>query len=618
MTTQVRWGIVTTMMTWASALIFAYGYFYADDMMADSTSFLDNKLNLREEALRNIDILTGRCETENFSYDRLVFVVIDALRADFIPSLKNRQSIPSSVASMPFIEGQLLQGDAIGFIAEAHTPTVTLPRIKALLSGTHPNFIDLIINLNAVEFGDDNILKQAYEKGKRMIFYGDDTWLSMFPEKMFLRSKGTSSFFATDYVQVDTNVTESALPELQKLADWDFLFLHYLGVDHIGHSHGGAKSHLMKAKLEEMDNVIRTIWNSVRKENCLMIIVGDHGMTNEGNHGGSTEDETNTAMIFMSTKYNVLFMTPEPVNIVNQIDLATTIALLLDLPIPSKSKGKLIHQVLLRFNASKSTCACKLFQNAVHFLSVRSSFAHNKILEEALQLHVNSLTSETYATNAIHAYSSYLNNVQSSTIFEKTHSSNMLTLLFGIALSFISFSCLMCESTHKISISRSLSFISDESLFSVLHDFPFILYFLLVTSTSFIEFEHLYWMFISTSIVIICFSNSLVRFYRRYASIRNLDVTKTSSKQAEDVFSSLLARIFAFTVILIILRLLRVWSVVNESQLGDWLRDSDNKHASSACVILALIIIAAITPSQRTGKQRCLMASGLFWIYLYR
>lgn len=99
-----------------------------------------------------------------------------------------------------------------------------------------PSFVDLIRNLNAQKFGDDNIVQRAFDANKKMIFYGDDTWLAMFSENMFVRSNGTSSFFATDYTTVDTNVTECMLPELRRLREWDYMFLHYLGVDHIGHS----------------------------------------------------------------------------------------------------------------------------------------------------------------------------------------------------------------------------------------------------------------------------------------------------------------------------------------------------------------------------------------------
>lgn len=45
------------------------------------------------------------------------------------------------------------------------------------------------------------MVSQAKSQGKKLVFYGDDTWLSLFPEH-FIRSDGTTSFFVTDYTEV--------------------------------------------------------------------------------------------------------------------------------------------------------------------------------------------------------------------------------------------------------------------------------------------------------------------------------------------------------------------------------------------------------------------------------
>lgn len=96
----------------------------------------------------------------------------------------------------------------------------------------------------------------------RALFYGDDTWFSMFGEEAFLnRSEGTSSFFVKDYIEVDTNVTRHLAGEFSNPTSWDIMILHFLGLDHIGHSLGG-KSPQIHAKLNEMDTVIDGIWKN--------------------------------------------------------------------------------------------------------------------------------------------------------------------------------------------------------------------------------------------------------------------------------------------------------------------------------------------------------------------
>ena len=79
--------------------------------------------------------------------------------------------------------------------------------------------------------------------------YGDDTWLKLFPGR-WLREDGVTSFFAKDTVVVDRNVTRHLEQELdpdlgprqeedildRRSVDWDLLLLHYLGLDHVGHT----------------------------------------------------------------------------------------------------------------------------------------------------------------------------------------------------------------------------------------------------------------------------------------------------------------------------------------------------------------------------------------------
>ena len=53
-------------------------------------------------------------------------------------------------------------------------------------------------------------LLQLKLAGKRIVQYGDDTWIKLFPGA-FLRAEGTSSFFVADYTEVDNNVTRHSM-----------------------------------------------------------------------------------------------------------------------------------------------------------------------------------------------------------------------------------------------------------------------------------------------------------------------------------------------------------------------------------------------------------------------
>jgi len=93
-------------------------------------------------------------------------------------------------------------GVAIPFTAHATPPTVTMPRVKAITTGSVPSFADLIFNLDESGTGStlataDTWLAQIRARGGKLVFYGDDTWLRLFPGDFFERADGTSSFFVS-------------------------------------------------------------------------------------------------------------------------------------------------------------------------------------------------------------------------------------------------------------------------------------------------------------------------------------------------------------------------------------------------------------------------------------
>lgn len=138
-----------------------------------------------------------------------------------------------------------------------------MPRIKAITTGSIPSFLDVILNFAESDTtsnlaNQDNWLAQLKNKrGGKLVMYGDDTWLKLFPDT-FSRVDGTSSFFVSvsgyafrkwiidtvilrincqDFTEVDNNVTRNIPSELKR-SDWNGMIMHYLGLDHIGHRSG--------------------------------------------------------------------------------------------------------------------------------------------------------------------------------------------------------------------------------------------------------------------------------------------------------------------------------------------------------------------------------------------
>jgi ethanolaminephosphotransferase len=93
-------------------------------------------------------------------------------------------------------------GAAIPFTAHATSPTITMPRIKALTTGSIPSFLDVILNFaesdttSTLANQDTWPTQLGAKPSGKVLLYGDDTWLKLFPN-VFHRSDGTSSFFVS-------------------------------------------------------------------------------------------------------------------------------------------------------------------------------------------------------------------------------------------------------------------------------------------------------------------------------------------------------------------------------------------------------------------------------------
>ena len=118
----------------------------------------------------------------------------------------------------------------------------------------------------------------------------------------------------------------------------------------------------MKPKQREMDRIVEHLFRALESKehlgSTLLVLCGDHGMNEGGNHGGAAEGETSTALVFMSPKLQSIsngllcpIATPslgtyQYYTTVEQSDVAPTLAGLLDFPVPMNNLGTVIPQFL--------------------------------------------------------------------------------------------------------------------------------------------------------------------------------------------------------------------------------------------------------------------------------
>lgn len=294
-------------------------------------------------------------------------IIIDALRYDFtIPFDKiseagsdfEHQSPQAFHNALPFMYETATKEPENAFLLPfiADPPTTTLQRLKGLTTGTLPTFIDAGSNFAGEAIEEDNILMQLRDAGRKIAHLGDDTWLSLFPGYFEPNiSRAYPSLDVPDLHTVDNGVIEHIFPLLapNMTGLWDVMFAHFLGVDHAGHRYG-PNHFAMTAKLQQMDDVLRKIVAAL-DDNTLLVVMGDHGMDQKGDHGGESDDEVEAAL-WMYSKKGVFgrtdpsFVAPPPtakVRPVDQIDLVPTLSLLLGHPIPFNNLGKPIEEAFV-------------------------------------------------------------------------------------------------------------------------------------------------------------------------------------------------------------------------------------------------------------------------------
>ncbi|XP_077353622.1 GPI ethanolamine phosphate transferase 3, catalytic subunit [Festucalex cinctus] len=292
------------------------------------------------------DVLEPRGESRDFCgvqprFRRAVLIIIDALKIDFA------RFDPNNTSPLPFENKMRVFEDITSakpaqcrlYPFRADPPTTTMQRIKGLTTGSLPTFVDIGNNFASSAISEDNLIQQFGQVGKRVVFMGDDTWENLFPRK-FYRSLPFSSFNVHDLHSVDNGILQNLYTTMMG-DEWDVVVAHFLGVDHCGHRFGPDHP-AMADKLTQMDGVIRSVIDHIQND-TLLVVMGDHGMTETGDHGGDSQKETDAAIFLYSPVQ--LFPGPpsqdEP-DVVPQIDLVPTLALLLGVPIPYSSVGQVL------------------------------------------------------------------------------------------------------------------------------------------------------------------------------------------------------------------------------------------------------------------------------------
>ncbi len=284
---------------------------------------------------------------------KVVMLLVDALRFDY---LLNGQDTASN-KRFPDNKFKKLNNyiaehpdNFVVMRARADAPTMTVNRIPCIATGNIPPKAALLQALEALPAVEDSFPRQLRLLGKKSFFTGDPLWVEYFPDEF------TESCPALGFNIKDPAVDSNTVPFLKKKIaenDFDLLLGHVLSIDHMGHSFGLGDERV-KTQIAVNDKLILEIIDSI-DEDTTFVILGDHGMDALGTHGGSTDDETETAILAFHKKgfqkYHQKDLSPvmRSVNetdlFIKQQDIAPTLSMLMGIPIPFSNMGQMINDI---------------------------------------------------------------------------------------------------------------------------------------------------------------------------------------------------------------------------------------------------------------------------------
>ena len=244
----------------------------------------------------------------------VLLVVIDGLRADV-------------AATLPFLSRL---GDTGGRAATwDDPPTYSAAQYVALLAGVPPRDSGVRTNETLRAAGVDDVARRVRVAGMHTAVVSTcvDWWRRLFPE----------SFESAEVVASPAIVSE--ITRLRRRGG--LVVVHLCGVDEAGHAHG-ARSPEYAAAAAAADGMVAALADAWGWPRADVVVTADHGHRDRGGHGG--EEPEVRASFIVAAGPDV--QPGARVDGARSVDLAPTLAALLDVAPPGAASGSVLVNLL--------------------------------------------------------------------------------------------------------------------------------------------------------------------------------------------------------------------------------------------------------------------------------
>lgn len=254
---------------------------------------------------------------------KVLLIICDALRDDIAGE------------QMGFLEGLVEDQKASRYTVIASLPALSRPLYETIHTGVPPSEHGITSNLMSRRSHMPNLFQLARDNNKTTAAAAYHWYSELYIHTPYDPVMDREVDDETQLIQHgrfyyrdehdDAELFLSGMMLLQRHLP-DYLLIHPMGADHIGHKYGGTSAEY-KNQVALQDQIIANFAQMVAQIGYTILITGDHGMNENKTHNGI--DVRYVPLYIITPEYTGLGYTGETVS---QLQIAPTICKLLGIP----------------------------------------------------------------------------------------------------------------------------------------------------------------------------------------------------------------------------------------------------------------------------------------------
>lgn len=279
--------------------------------------------------------------------DGVVLVVVDGLRYD-------------ASLQMPYLNQ--LRGQGAEYISEVTPPSLSLPAWTTLVTGASPEASGVTTNWHQGPVRVESLFNGVRRSGGKSGVVGSATWSELFPGLIDVRryvygpgetasaDRTIPAVYGSDVssdLGADASVVQASTALLKGESGPvpELLVIHLLGVDELGHAYGG-RSEQYDQGTANVDALLKEVTGALDLSRQTLVVTGDHGQLDRGGHGGAEPEVVRTPLVLVGKGIARPRTTGRAPAVVQQTDVAPTLAVLLGVGTPAEGVGRPLFSAL--------------------------------------------------------------------------------------------------------------------------------------------------------------------------------------------------------------------------------------------------------------------------------